>query len=183
MPPKQQILVELESARAAVLDFVSSLADDLWTESAPQTWSPAQIVAHLAMVDTATLTAIRRGESGEGPRRKLTFRERYLAIPPVAIRYPVIKVEAPSWVRPESTASRDEALRKIATSRRDLLAFLESHSQEDLDRLAVRHPFFGWMSAAHGLRLLAAHDRRHLTQMRRVVAQTSKKPRARAVAA
>lgn len=183
MPTKKQILVELESARAAVLEFVRSLADDLWTESAPQTWSPAQIVAHLAMVDTATLTAIRRGESSDGPRRQLTFRERYLAIPPSAIQHPFVKVTAPSWVRPESAVSRDEALRKIATARRELLAFLETHSQEELERLAVRHPFFAWMSASHGLRLLAAHDRRHLTQMRRLVAQTAKKPRARAVAA
>lgn len=183
MPPKKQILVELESARAAVLEYVRSLADDLWTESEPQTWSPAQIVAHLAMVETATLTAMRRAEGGEGPRRKLTFRERYLAIPPSAIQHAFVKVTAPSWVRPEAAMSPDEALRKIASARRELLAFLETHNQKDLDRLAVRHPFFGWMSASHGLRLLAAHDRRHLSQMRRVVAQTSKKPRARAVAA
>jgi len=183
MPPKKQILVELESAREAVLDSVRSLPADLWDDSEPQTWSPALIIAHLTMVDAATLTAMRRGEGAEGPPRKLTFRQRFLAIPPAAVRIPVMKVTAPSWVRPESTTSRDEALRKIASTRRELLAFIEGHSDQDLQRLAVRHPFFGWMSAAHGLRLLAAHDRRHLTQIRRVVAQTSKKPRARAVAA
>ena len=69
------------------------------------------------------------------------------------------------------------------TTRRNLLAYLDTRSDEALNGLAVRHPFFGWMSAAHLLRLLAAHDARHLTQMRRAVEANLKKPRARAVAA
>ena len=183
MPSKKQILVELESARTAVLEYVRSLPEDLWEESDPPAWSPALIVAHLVMVDAATLTSFRRAESGEEPRRRLTLRERFLAVPPVAVRHALMKVTAPSWVRPESTSSREEALRKIASTRRELLAFIDSRSERELNRLAVRHPFLGWMSAAHGLRMLAAHDLRHLTQMRRVVRQAAKEPRTRAVAA
>jgi hypothetical protein len=180
---KKAILAELDSARAEVLEYARSLPDELWNESEGRAWSPARIVAHLAMVDAATLTGLRRAESGDSPRHQLTFRERFLAIPPAAVRHPVMKVRAPSWVRPEADPSREEALRMIAARRRELLAFVETHSEAELHALAVRHPFFGWMSALHGLRLLAAHDRRHLTQMRRAVRQTSKKPRARAVAA
>jgi len=182
VPSKKQILTELESARTELLAYVRSLPDDVWSESEERAWSPAQIVAHLAMVDAATLTVMRRAESSEG-RRKLTFRERHFAVPPAAVRHPMIKVQAPSWVRPEGNPSREEALRLIAARRRDLLAFLQDRSEEDLEGLAVRHPFFGWMSALHGLRLLAAHDSRHLTQMRRAIRQLARKPRARAVAA
>ena len=183
MPPKKQILAELDSARAAVLEYVRSLPDALWEESEPPGWSPAQIVAHLVMVDAATLTSFSRAESGEEPRRRLTLRERFLAVPPAAVRHALMKVTAPSWVRPESTTSLDEAVRRITSIRRELIAFVESRSDQELQRLAVRHPFLGWMSASHGLRLLAAHDRRHLTQMHRVVRQTAKNPRTRAVAA
>ena len=183
MPSKKQILAELEAARAEVLQYVDSLPEDLWEATLPGSWSPAQIVAHLAMVDAATLTGARRAEGGEGPRRELSFRERFLAIPPALIRFPVIRVQAPSWVRPESAPSREEAKRKLVAGRRELLAFVEGRSEDELNGLAIRHPFFGWMSAAHGLRLLAAHDLRHLTQMRSLVQQVLKVPRTRAVAA
>jgi hypothetical protein len=135
------------------------------------------------MVDAATLTVLERAESDDMPRRELTFRERFLPVPPGAVRHAVLKLTAPSWVIPESTASRSESLRQLDDTRRELLAFVESRSQKHLDNLAVRHPFVGWMSASHGLRLLAAHDLRHLTQMRRMVAQTSKNPRVRELAA
>lgn len=183
MPSKQKILAELEESRADVLRYLDTLPEAAWDVAENGNWSPAVIAAHVASVEAATLTGLRRAEAEEGPHRKLTFRERVLGIPPALIRYPLIKVEAPSWVRPEGTPTREEVKRKLLAVRRELLTYLASRSDDDLDSLAVRHPFFGWMSAAHLLRLLAAHDARHLVQMRRAVEEALKKPRARAVAA
>lgn len=183
MPSKPKILAELEESRSAILRYLDAIPEAAWDGAEPGTWSPAQIADHIARVEEATSTGLHRAESEAGPRRQLTFRERFMAVPPLAVRIPLLKVDAPSWVRPEAVPTFEEAKRKLVTARRNLMAYLDSRGEAELNGLAVRHPFFGWMSAAHLLRLLAAHDARHLIQLRRAVEQNLKKPRARAVAA
>jgi hypothetical protein len=177
LPPDLQDLEEQldaadREARALVVDLDDAQAN--WQPGGGASWSVAQCLDHLAVANHAYLEPmgeavqrargrgrLRRGPVGPGALAALFLRS---LEPPARWR-----TRNPRIIAPTSALPLAEALSRFLRSQdaaRELLA-----DARDLD-LSVRfaNPFVpGLRFRVHaGFLILAAHDRRHLWQMRRV---------------
>ena len=142
----------------------------------PGAWSVAQAIDHLTKVDVAYGRAIEkaiaqgreRGITG-GSGVRLGFFERWFIRsmePPPKRRF-----SAPGKVKTEGkTLDPEQTLEAFLEINRRLDALLEEADGLDLSRVKVTSPLARFLKFRLGaaFALLAAHDRRHLWQARRV---------------
>lgn len=151
----------------------------LWWRPEPDAWSIGECLEHLVLTGEAYLEVLDESIA-EGRRRGLVAERPYrtglvgrwlaaLLEPP-----PRFGVPAPGRIRPRrpgpgggpdaSPLPRFEALRGRLGER------LEAADGLDLRRIRVTSPFFWWLRFDLGsaFRIVAAHERRHLWQARRV---------------
>jgi len=147
--------------------------DQLWWRPG-DAWCVAECFDHLARTNTLIGSAMARAVAQPTPPR---WHEGF-PVPAAldnwmvrAIEPPVrIRFTAPPAARPMSDGADEDMLAKYFDSHRALLAVLELPWAR-IERIRFRHPV-RWLSLSlvSGLRLMAAHDRRHLWQAARVVA-------------
>ena len=175
-------LQALEDALDAAERDARALAGDLtpvqgvWRTDA-SSWSVAECFDHLATANRVYLTSMR--PSAERALREGRTRRRpalpglvgswfvnYLE-PPVK---PRLRSKAPRTIRPRSSPAFDDAFPSFLASHDDVRTFLLTYSGLDLSRIRFPNPFIPGVrfSLATGLHVLAAHERRHLWQARRV---------------
>jgi len=174
LPPDiQQILDEIDNADRAAELLVSSLSDAQfhWQPDEGRRWSIAQCLEHLAAINTLYGGAIRkavdnarhRGWSRTGPLAPGPFGRWFIRSqePPVKHR-----VRAPGRVRPAAKLSRDDVMRRYRESNEALRHLTRAAATIDANRATYPNPFLKLLrvKVATGLRVLPAHERRHLWQ-------------------
>lgn len=186
LPPDLQDLADQldaadREARALVVDLDDAHAN--WQPEGGASWSVAQCLDHLAVANRTYVEAMEEAVQrarGRGRLRRGPARPGFLAALFVRSLEPPVrrKTRNPRAITPTSALPLAEALSRFLRSQeaaRELLA-----SASDLD-LSVRfaHPFVpGLRFRVHaGFLILAAHDRRHLWQMRRVRSAAGFPPR------
>jgi len=150
----------LEQSRREVLGLLQALPEaQLFARPAPETWSPAEVLEHIAAVEEGAGKVIRRlikGMRGEvelpPPLPSMRVREdgRLLAPPPTEPKGGLSRAELPARLE----AVRSRLLEEVGENQAVL-------SQTPL----YRHPFWGDLTALGWLQTLVYHERHHLNQI------------------
>lgn len=189
-PDLQQVLDDLDAADRAASDLTAPLSDEQFRWAPPGAtsrgprregaaaapgWSIAQCLDHLATANEVYGRAIRlavdsarqAGRRGGGPIASTAFGRWFIASlePPVKRR-----TRAPGKIAPRSTDSREEIMAAYYAAHDALRASLRDCAEIDVNRATFPNPFIPLvrMRVGTGLRVIAAHDRRHLWQARQV---------------
>jgi hypothetical protein len=169
---------EFERLAGEAEALVAPLSEDQFNwHPAPGSWSIAQCIDHLNVtarvylprLDEAIAEAVRRGLYGEGPFNHDFVGRWFVRImePPAGI-----KVKAPASFQPPQRRSRSEILAGFRAYQVQFVDRLRQASGLDLRRAKVHSPASAWIkiSLNSSFALMAAHERRHLWQARRVLA-------------
>lgn len=169
---------QLDATGAASRAVAAGLDERLggW-RAAEGTWSVAECLDHLAVADRVYLDAMRGPAQRALEQRRL---RRGPARPGVIGRWfvrtmepsdrPRVATKAPALIRPRSGPALSDALAAFLAAHDDVRAFLRTYATVDLAGVRFPNPFIRGVrfSLATGLHVIAAHERRHLAQARRV---------------
>ena len=157
--------------------LVAPLTDQQFAwQPAPDAWSIAQCIDHLnttarlylPRLDDGIANAIRQGLYGEGPFTYWWIARMFVRNlePP-----PRPRVRTPPAFRPPPERTRHDIMAAFRAYQVQYVDRLRQANGLDLVRARVRSPVATWipMPLGTGFAAMAAHERRHLWQARRVV--------------
>ncbi len=177
---REQKLATLAAVRAELLATVRPLDDSSCrfqpSEPAAAGWCVAEILLHLAKVESAIANGLEAAARGEVPPRASWF-SRLLHFPPRWVQYRFPKMRAPRRVRPDEILPKEELLGRLTALRERVLLAIASIPEEKLVRYRYPHPFLGTYNLLQWIELLGAHECRHLKQIREVLTQAGRDPR------
>ena len=172
MPTNTAQLEALAAELAETRERVHRLPPESWQRRpAPERWSAGEHVVHLVLTTRAFLPLLEEA-LGKAPAAKGPYRRDLVGWmlgrtlePPVRMR---MKTTAPFV--PSALGPMDSILRDFDASQEDLTALLGRAAGVALDRIKIVSPFDGRVryNAWAALRILAAHQRRHLWLAERV---------------
>jgi hypothetical protein len=169
----QRILDEIDALDLEAEAIVAPLTDEqfFFRPDEGRAWGVAECLDHLATtnvlygsaIEKAVDEARQRGLTGGGPIAPTFFGERFIRNmePPVKLR-----TRAPASVRPRAAGSRQEVLAAYLASHDRLRDLVRRCEGVDVNRVKFPNPFFALLKVrvGTGLRVITAHDRRHLWQ-------------------
>lgn len=177
----RDLLIELEENVLEARDVAGGLSgDELRRRPGPDAWSVAECLDHLVRTGEAYLPALDRALArarGEGLRSDGPFSRGFLGRwlvrgmePP-----PSLEVPAPAAFRPdlpeEVSAGEGNPLERFREHQEELADRVREADGLDLEAVKVPPPVLSFLriNVYAALAYLAAHQRRHLWQARRVV--------------
>jgi hypothetical protein len=169
----QRVLDEVDALDRAAEALVAPLSDEQfhWRPDEGSAWGVAECLDHLATTNVFYGAAIekvvedarQRGLVGGGPIAPTFFGERFIRSmePPVKLRS-----RAPASVKPRAGGSREAILAAYYGSHDRIRDLVRRCEQIDVNRAKFPNPFFPLLRVrvGTGLRVITAHDRRHLWQ-------------------
>lgn len=174
---------ELEAVGREAEDLAAALSgEQLWWRPDPTTWSVGECLDHLVLTGEAYLEVL-DGAIEEGRRRGLRGGNEYRPslmgrwLPGFLEPPPGLTVPAPRRIRPRppdpgdsGRADSGDPLAAFLEMRERLLHRLRAADDLDISRIRVPSPFVPLLRFDLGaaFRVVAAHERRHLWQARRV---------------
>ena len=181
----QQIIDEIDAAGRAAETIVAPLTDAqfFFAPALPSPsggpvkrgWGIAQCIDHLAIMNAVYCQPIRaavdaardKGITGGGPIAPSFFGRKFIESqePPVKR-----KTWAPAKARPVSTGSRNEIMAAYYASHETIRGLARDCATIDVNRATFQNPFLPLVRVrvGTGLRILTAHERRHLWQAEQV---------------
>lgn len=155
----------LDSERATLLSNVSRVADeDRSRRPAPDCWSIAEVLEHLATVERGIAKLIaKRGRQTPSPDEPpaTPLDEARIA----ALRGRQRRIEAPEFVRPSGTLSAADALGALEETRERLRKALLEADPVSLDTCTHPHPVLGPITLRDWVHFVAHHEARHAAQV------------------
>jgi hypothetical protein len=166
-----QIMEEIDKTRERLYRHVEGLTDEQATARPdPQSWTPAEIVEHLALIEDRLLRMMNmmltKAESARSPGAD--------AAQPIEIKPFTLdefiergrneKFDAPEAVRPAGVASLADSLARLRRSRAELKALRPRIEAIDLSVVTYPHPAFGPLNFYQWLAFIGLHEERHLQQ-------------------
>jgi hypothetical protein len=176
-PDLQQTLDDIDAADRAADVMAAACTDEQfhWRPREGQGWSIGQCLDHLATINVVYGDAIRRGIENARARG---WTRRAAAVPGFfgalfvkSLEPPVTRrLRAPANARPGSSKSRDEILAAYHAAHQRIRALTTDAAEIDTNRARFVNPFLRVLRVrvSTGLRVIAAHDRRHLWQAEQV---------------
>ena len=165
MSSLQAAVEKLIFAQQRFLPAADSVPVEKWnTQPDAQSWSAAQLVAHLCQVERGVLSyADRVVRKTPLP---ITFFERF-HLPIALVESRIIKRKSPVALlpAPELLANKETMLAELRGVRERTLAFLEETHGRDCSVYCWRHPFLGSLNFYDWFTFVAAHQIRHTQQM------------------
>jgi hypothetical protein len=180
VPPEiAALLTALDANARAARTLVDGLSeeDGRW-RPAPDAWSVAECLDHLAVANRVYIEAMREPAArarAAGRVRRAPALPGFLGRlfvnslePPAKSR---TKRKAPGKIRPRESPGLRDAFDAFIASQEPVRAFLREYANIDLVGIRFPNPFIGLIhfSLATGLHVIAAHERRHLWQARETV--------------
>jgi hypothetical protein len=176
-PEIEAFRAEFERIAADADALAAPLTDAQFAwRSAPDVWSVGDCLDHLnataraylPVMDEGIADAIRRGLYGPGPYAYNWIGRLfvYLTAPP-----PRVRLKAPPVFLPAPARPRHEVLPAFRAYQVQYIDRLRQANGLDLARARVSSPAARWLRIPLGssFALMAAHERRHLAQARRVI--------------
>jgi DinB superfamily len=166
-PSSDALLALLDRERAAFLAQVERVPGALQARRlAPDRWSVAEIVEHVARIDRGVgkLIALRSAQPVPATPEQLAA-ARLTPEMIARVRSRAERVEAPERVRPTGTLSPEDALEQLANARAALKAAFLAADPSVLDGGVHPHPVIGPVTIRGWVELAAHHDARHAQQI------------------
>jgi DinB superfamily len=168
-----EILTYLDSTRARLLDVVKNVQPS-FAEMRPRggTWSVAEIVMHLAMVEAGVAKLIARSvtwgrEKGIGPE---TSDESVMSsLDELRLIEATKKFSAPERLLPPPDSRMSDALHLLLDSRRELRDALVDADGLDLSAIKRPHIILGDLSMYQWGVFIGQHEERHTRQIERTL--------------
>ena len=164
---RDQILRQLSQSRELLVDAIDGLSPEQRVfRPAPESWSIADCVEHLTVVERNILKGIERMlEKPPAPNPETQGKDRII-LENVPVRK--TRVKGPDPVMPNGRwPDFDESLGQFDAARRRTISFAEA-TEADLRGWAFNHPFLGPLDCYQWLLFLATHCERHVGQMAEV---------------
>jgi len=171
-----RLIADLAANDRHAIDIARGLsAEEINWKPAPDAWSIGQCLDHLAVINVVYLKALgtgvdlakARGWRRRGPSVPGFFGGMFARSmePPVKRR-----LFAPSGTQPSPRRDRAAVLRAYHDAHDDFRRMLDECADLDTNRATFQNPFITWVrvKVSSGLRVIPAHDRRHLWQAERV---------------
>jgi hypothetical protein len=173
----QDVLNQIDAADSSGDAIVEGLGDTQfhWQPDQGRAWSIAQCLEHLgnmnAFYGAAMRSAVDHARS-HGWRRAGPIASSRAGRWFIASQEPPVKrkVRSPSQVIPQSTKSRAEVMAHYHDSHARIRQLIHDCADIDVNRATFKNPFLSVIKVRVGtaLRIIAAHDRRHLWQAEQV---------------
>jgi uncharacterized damage-inducible protein DinB len=172
---REQALRYLAESRAGVIEAVKGLSEAQFNfKPAPDRWSVAETLEHIAMVEDVVLTGVRvRLEKGAAPAADRDAKQvDAMILAKVPDRS--TKVQAPPQLFPTGHTTPAASLERFLRSRQEMVNWLKSDS--DLRGHVVDHPVFGPLDGYQWILAAAGHSERHTKQILEVKADPNFPP-------
>ena len=164
VPSLATIVENLARAQRELLRAAEAVPEDQWkTRPAEGRWSAGEMIGHLSAVERAILS--RADKLLQKPPKSPPFFKRF-HVPMMFVETRVIRRKAPVTLGPKVVREKEEMLAELRGVRERTLAFIEETRGRDLSKYRMAHPFLGSLNAYQWLQFLAAHEKRHMKQMR-----------------
>ncbi len=168
----KSIVTHLKEAHAAFLGACGSIPATQWTRPpAHGGWSAGEVVAHLIMVETRVLQAMKEALK-KPPEPVPVWKKFHLPISITAMRG--IKVKSPIPLNPALVRTQKQMLDDFSELRNRAVALLMASNQQDLGAYRARHPFMGSLNFYDWFKMLAYHQTRHTKQIQEITASLQK---------
>jgi hypothetical protein len=173
----QQILDDLNNADRSAETIADSCSDEqfYWRPRNGAGWSIAQCFDHLATINACYGEAIRTGveqAKAKGWKRRDPLKPGFFGALFVNSLEPPVKrrVRAPRTMRPALQKGRHEILAEYRAAHDAIRRLVMDAAAIDVNRARYRNPFLKLVNfkVSTGLRVITAHDRRHLWQAEQV---------------
>ena len=165
-----ELIEHLEKSRADLRAAVDAVPAELRDKQpAPDRWSTAQVLEHLAHTESSVTGLLERG------MRKL---ER-AGLKPATDASPVLptidskrlldratKLTAPAAVSPTKNLTSEQAWQVLTSARASMLDTLKSADGIDVDAIRGPHPFLGELGFHQWVAFIGLHESRHAAQIR-----------------
>ncbi|HEX2081783.1 MAG TPA: DinB family protein [Longimicrobium sp.] len=172
----QALIDDLRSARERLHRLAAAVPEDRWTQRpAPQSWSPAECVAHLNLTSVAFIPGLREAiakarANGGGPA-PARYRHDLLGWLLWRSQKPGggVKVKTTAAFIPESNVPRAELIAEFDRLQDEQMELVRQGDGLPLSRMKIASPFAPAMkySVYSALALLPTHQHRHLLQAER----------------
>ena len=173
----QRLLDDVDAIDAAVGTLSSQVSDTqfFWQPHEGRAWSIAQCLEHLAMSNKVYGAAIRegieraraRGLTGGGAIYSNVLGRKFIT----SLEPPVVRrMRNPRKSTPPGSSDRGEILRSFAEGHDLVRELIRSAAAIDVNRAVFKNPFLPLVRVrvGTGLRIISAHDRRHIWQAENV---------------
>ena len=162
----------LESRKEMLLASIAGLSQDEWCfKPDSECWSIAEIVEHLAVVETLVMALIPQVLTSEPITETIESNDLPMQTRVAGRRN---RVQAAERVRPTGQCLEEKELIAAFCAARDKTIAYTRSTQDDLRHHAGSHPTLGPMDGYQWLLFLAAHTERHIAQIREVQALSSR---------
>ncbi len=173
MPARRPEAVRvLEVSAEAFRRAQAEVSEAAWSaRPAPDRWSPAELVEHLALVETSTLKLVTRKLFAEPAPAEALAEAAGKTERLTAFQESPTRRVAPDFVTPRGKwPGRGECVAAFEEAR---AAMIEAYrnAPADLERYAAPHPMLGQLDGFQWALFLALHLERHLGQLRERVAE------------
>lgn len=169
------VLAALDSSREALRASMAAIPSEVRTaRPAPDRWSPVDIVEHLSLVE-ARFSAVVGGKIAEALRAGLGPESQGREPLPERIRTMLGdrtgKRTAPEAAVPSGRMNEAAAWTAADAARAAFRTAVLSADGMALSGVIHEHPFFGPLNVYQWVELIAAHEMRHVAQVRETAAQ------------
>ena len=169
------VLATLDASRQALRDSMAAIPPAVRTaRPAPDRWSPVDIVEHLSLVESR-FSAVVGGKIADALNAGLEPEQ--LAREPLPEKIRTMlgdrtgKRTAPEAAVPSGTMNEQAAWTAADKARAGFRAAVLSADGLGLSGVVHEHPFFGPLNVYQWVELIAAHEMRHVAQVRETAAQ------------
>jgi len=168
-PRTQELLTHLAQSRADLAAALSSIPPaDRQAKPSPDAWSVAEILEHLAIVETRIADMVARDVAAAkqtGLARETSESPVLTSVDVAGLKDRSQKRVAGETSRPTGTIDADEAWSRLTVSRARLEEALRAGDGWALETLSQSHPRLGSMNLYQWIGFVGAHESRHAAQI------------------
>ena len=174
-PHLAEVFAMIERSTDALRDAIETVPRELRRQRpAPERWSVAEIIEHLALVETiftkrlsAPIAAARAAGVGPETGERAPLPEPTAA----AMANRAVTRTAPDPMQPTGQMDDAEALAAFERAQQGFRDLLSSADGLALSTVTFDHAFFGTLNLYQWTELMAGHELRHAEQIREIAAQ------------
>lgn len=169
-------LVEyLDAARASLLDAAASVPADRFAERpAPDRWSAAEVMEHLARVETSCARVVAK-RAADARQKGIGAESDDSSVLHVLDHMPLTdrtkRLEAPELVAPSGGWTREGALEALAASRAELIRAVADAEGLALGSVRYTHVRLGELDLYQWILFVGKHEERHTQQINEIATQ------------